>query len=181
MVISIKLKGCYVTKQVKRCFLCYKSGSVWRNYQHLSWGVYGVYSSHKNSLLRVAEGRNLVLIRTTESQAPGWHLKPPMFRWHDLGRHVLPARHVRCESALVVDNGKTKTSLSRSSRTNILKSPANAIWQARSHLMKYGHYPTGNILPSTGKCRPRHPNHLKAHALNQILPGTVERLASLIH
>ena len=48
-------------------------------------------------------------------------------------------------STLVVDNGKTKTSLSRSSRTNILKSPANAIWQARSHLMKYGHYPTCNM------------------------------------
>ena len=67
-----------------------------------------------------------------------------MSRWHDLGRHVLPARHVRCEWALVVDNGKTKTSLSRSSRTNDPKSPANAIWRPYGHLMKYGHYPTCN-------------------------------------
>ena len=67
-----------------------------------------------------------------------------MSRWHDLGWHVLPARHVRCEWALVVDNGKTKMSLSRSSRTNILKSPANAIWRPCGHLMKYGHYPTCN-------------------------------------
>ena len=67
-----------------------------------------------------------------------------MSRWHDLGRHVLPARHVRCEWALVVDNGKTKMSLSRSSRTNDPKSPANAIWRPCGHLMKYGHYPTCN-------------------------------------
>ena len=51
-------------------------------------------------------------------------------------------------STLVVDNGKTKTSLSRSSRTNDLKSPANAIWRAHSHLIKYGHYPTCNICVS---------------------------------
>ena len=74
-------------------------------------------------------------------------------------------------STLVVDKGKTKTSLSRSGRTNILKSPANAIWQARSHLMKYGHYPTCNILPSTGKCRPRHPGHKKAH----VTPSNLSR------
>ena len=48
-------------------------------------------------------------------------------------------------SALVVDKCITKTSLSRGSRTSILKSPANAIWPARSHLMKYGHYPTCNM------------------------------------
>ena len=35
-------------------------------------------------------------------------------------------------STLVVDKWKNKISLSRSSRTNILKSPANAIWQAQS-------------------------------------------------
>ena len=67
-----------------------------------------------------------------------------MSRWHDLGRHVLPARHVRCEWALVVDNGKIKMSLSRSSRTNDPKSPANAIWRAHIHLINYGHYPTCN-------------------------------------
>ena len=74
-------------------------------------------------------------------------------------------------STLVVDKWKTKTSLSRSSRTNILKSPANA----RSHLIKYGYYPTCNILPSTEKCRPRHQNYIKAQSLNQILSGTIER------
>ena len=36
-------------------------------------------------------------------------------------------------------------SLSRSSRTNDPKSPANAIWRAHIHLINYGHYPTCNI------------------------------------
>ena len=74
-------------------------------------------------------------------------------------------------STLVVDKEKTKTSLSRSSRTNILKSPANAIWQARSHLMKYGHYLTCNILPSTGKCRPRHQDYI----ITQVTPSNLSR------
>ena len=75
-----------------------------------------------------------IYIKANIIQYTETYLKPPMSRWHDLGRHVLPARHVRCEWALVADNGKTKMSLSRSSRTNILKSPANAIWRP------YGHY-----------------------------------------
>ena len=36
-------------------FKCCKSGSVWRNYQHLSWGVYGVYSSIKIALKRYTD------------------------------------------------------------------------------------------------------------------------------
>ena len=48
-------------------------------------------------------------------------------------------------STLVLDNGKTKISVSRSSQTNILKSPTNAIWPPCGHLITCGHYPTCNI------------------------------------
>ena len=48
-------------------------------------------------------------------------------------------------STLVVDNGKTKISLSRCSQTSILVSPTNAIWPPCGHLITCGHYPTCNI------------------------------------
>ena len=77
-----------------------------------------------------------VHIKSNSIQYTDTYLKPPMSRWLDLDRHVLPVRHVRCEWARL---WWTKEKL------KYLCQGAAEIMIWNGHLMKNGHYPSCNI------------------------------------